>query len=129
MEVSSFGDWFWELHASCINSLENALQIDATGHFLDKHGGQTVFAEFIENAEEVDLAHAHGLVIDAELERHAGDEADQLVVLLEPDPDVPVRLVVGHEQSPAQEFNTVVEAEVALFVLHIVLREQSVELR
>jgi hypothetical protein len=55
VEVSTGGDRCWEHHSSCIDCLENALQVASSSDLLDEYGSQSFRAQLFVYTKEVDF--------------------------------------------------------------------------
>lgn len=96
MIVSAAADWCRQNGASRVKTLVNTLNVTPSGNFLDKDRCETLVAEFLVDAEEVDFRAEDGGVADAEVDGDAGDESDELAGgggafgFLDADTNVPV---------------------------------------
>lgn len=57
MPVPTGGDRFWQEHTGGINRLEDFMQVNPTGDFLDQQGRQPLRPQLFVDTEKVDFRH------------------------------------------------------------------------
>ena len=100
VEVTALSDVSRELHTSSVGGLPNVQAVHSAGHLADQNGRQALSSQLLVYAEEVDLGHAHRLVVDVRGDRDAGDETNEQLVACGADSNVPVLLISRRSQCP-----------------------------
>eukprot|EP00048_Salpingoeca_helianthica_P015017 m.224658 g.224658 ORF g.224658 m.224658 type:complete len:301 (-) comp16519_c0_seq1:176-1078(-) len=127
MVVDALGDRAREQCAGRIDSLENALQVDATCDFLNKDGGEALGAQLLVHTEKVDLHNLQHLV-HTESSGDGADESQQLLVGHSTHTHVPVVAPAWWLEGPLEKALGVIEAKRGTVVLNVVVAQQRVDL-
>ena len=125
--VAAGADWPGQDDAGRVNGLGDALEVGLAGDFLDEDGGEALGAEFLVDAEEVDLDDGDGVLADAEFGRDAEDAGEEDAGFGCADADMPAFFPAGGFEGPAEEGFGVVETEHGLFVFDVVEGEKVVD--
>ena len=117
-----------EHHSSCVDCLENAIDVNTSCDLSDQHWCQPLSPQLLVDTEEVDLDYLLLLLIDPDVSGDCRDEAHQFVALAHPHSTMPLLEVARRLEGPGQELGAVVKPEHVVIILHVVLIEQHIEL-
>ena len=128
MPVGSISDGGGNSNTGSVHCLPDVASIHTTGNLADEDWGQAVSSELFVDAEEVDFGHLYDLTFAAYFHGNARNEAVEGVLGTAADSDQPVGMLAGWEKGPAEEGHRVVKAEHSIIILHIISRQQIIQL-
>lgn len=126
--VSGLRDRSWDNDSGGIDGLPDVFSVDSSGNLLDKYGSESVVSEFFIHAKEIDFGHfSLVLLFKMHMNWDTGNESDKFFGLDNSDTQNPVFIVFWRSECPSQECGTVVESEHVIFILNVILSQESVD--
>lgn len=103
VKISACCDGSRQHDATSVDGLEDTGEVAAACDFLDEFRGQSLGAQLLVNAHEVDLGAIEEVFANAKLDGYARDESDQLLGFASSHANVPFFPPAGCFERPIQE--------------------------
>jgi len=107
MIVTALSNIARQFDACGVRGLPNVQTVHAARHLTDQYWRQTLRAQLLVHAQEVNLRHLHRLVIHIRHHRDASDQTNQQLVRRRTHSNVPILLISRRSQGPKYTYSPI----------------------
>ena len=101
MIVSAGSDWGWKDSTNGVDCLKDSLQVESSSDFSDQNWSKSLVSQFFVNAEVVHFCRSKSVPANSQVDGDSRYEANELLGLTDPNPDVPIFAPSRCFQCPA----------------------------